>query len=69
MFPLPDSLQLHRLQCFQHVLLQSVEGVITIVTKVSLDGAPKKLDEIQLAVKLWQKNTQVTCRFNYLLHE
>jgi hypothetical protein len=37
-FPPPDSLQLHRLQGFRHVLLQSVESVITIVTKVFLEG-------------------------------
>jgi hypothetical protein len=68
-FPPPDSLQLHRLQGFWHVLLQSVKSVITIVTKVFLDGTPVKLNEVQLTVKLWQKDTQMTSSFNYFLHD
>jgi hypothetical protein len=68
-FPPPDSLQPYGLQGFQHVLLQSIESVIAVVAKVFLDSTPIKLNEIQLTVKLWQKNAQVAGCFNYFLHE
>jgi hypothetical protein len=40
-----------------------------VLPKIPLDYAPKKFNEIQLAVELGQKNAKMTSSFNDLLHK
>lgn len=69
MFPLPDGLEWHRCKCCGHVVFQCIECIITVVTKIFLHLSPEIFNEVQLAVKLQQKNAQVTHGLDYLLHE
>jgi len=72
-----------RCKCFQHVLLECVKGIVTIIF---LDCTPEELNKIEFTVELssqcnWvhsgieftvefgQENTEMTCSFNNLLYK
>src|SRR5882762_4799105 len=67
--PFPYGAELYGSHCFWQIFFECGEGVITIVTKVFLDGAPEKLNEIEFTMKLGQYNAKMTSSLDYFLNK
>jgi hypothetical protein len=57
----PEKSHGYGLRTSTSILSQGVKCVIAVVTKIFLHLSQKILNEIQLTVKLWQKNAKVAC--------
>jgi hypothetical protein len=44
--PLPDDGARDRGECGRHVHFEALEIIITVLTKILLDGSPKEFDEV-----------------------
>ena len=60
MLPFPYQLHWDRPQSLRHVLTKGVKRVVTVLTEPLLHGAPKVLDEVDLTMKLWQEDADMT---------
>ncbi len=58
-----------RCQCSQHILLQSIESIITVFPKIFLDCSPEVFNKIELAMILRQQQAKVSSCFNSFLNK
>ena len=69
MLPTPDGMDWNRFQGFWHIFFQCVKSIITIIMKILFNSSPKKFDEVQFTMELWENETKVARSFDGLLYE